>query len=103
MPWNTIDMITMAPRSVDAGDYQGRELQQHQHTQDQMAAQVQANVEQKATQTVETQRSETEEYDMDDGGNRGASGGGSRQRKKKDKKDEAPMAPKSDSQFDIMI
>ncbi len=102
MPWNTVDMMTMAPRSVEAGDYQGREIQQHQHAHDQAAAQVQANVEQKAQQTVETQRSETEEYDMDDGSSRGSYSGGGRKKKEK-KKDEAPMAPKSDSKFDIMI
>ena len=102
MPWNTVDLMTMAPRSVEAGDYQGREIQQHQHANDQMAAQVQENVTQKAQQTVETQRSETEEYDMEDGSSRG-SYSGSRRKKKEKKKDEAPMAPKSDSKFDIMI
>lgn len=104
MPWNTVDIMTMAPRSLEAGDLQGRELQQHQHVLDQSAAQVQENIEQRAQQTVETQRSETEEYDMDEGGGgAGAYNGGSRRRKKEKKKDEAPMAPKSDSKFDIMI
>ena len=51
---------------------------------------------------METQRSETEEYDMDDGSSRGSYSGGGRKKKEK-KKDEAPMAPKSDSKFDIMI
>ncbi len=104
MPWNTVDMMTMAPRSVEAGDYQGREISQHQHAQDQMAAQVQANVDQRAHQTTEAQRSETEEYDMDDGASKGAyAGSGNRKKKEEKKKDEAPMAPKSDSMFDIMI
>lgn len=102
MPWNTVDLMTMAPRSVEAGDYQGREISQHQHAQDQMAAQVQANVDQRAHQTTETQRSETEEYDMDDGSSKGSYSGGGRKKKEK-KKDEAPMAPKSDSIFDITI
>ena len=102
MPWNTVDMMTMAPRSVEAGDYQGREISQHQHANDQMAAQVQANVDQRAHQTTEAQRSETEEYDMEDGASRGSYSGGNRKKKEK-KKDEAPMAPKSDSMFDIMI
>ena len=101
MPWNTLDMITMAPRSVEAGDFQGREHLQHQNVHDQEAATVQQNVEQRARQTVETQRSETEEYDMDEGGGNG--GYQNNRRKKKEKKDEAPMAPKSDSAFDIMI
>lgn len=102
MPWNTVDMITMAPRSLEAGEMQGKEIHQNQHAHDQAAAQVQQNVEQRANQTVETQKSDTEEYDYDDGGGRGGAYGGSDKRKKK-KKDEAPMAPKSDSQFDIMI
>ena len=51
---------------------------------EQAAAQVQTNVDQRAHQTTEAQRSETEEYDMDDGQSRG-SYSGSRNRKKKDK------------------
>ena len=102
MPWNTVDLMTMAPRSVEAGDYQGREISQHQHAQDQMAAQVQQNTDQRAHMTTEAQRTETEEYDMDDGQSRGSYGGGNRKKKEK-KKDEAPMAPKSDSKFDITI
>ena len=103
MPWNTVDMVTMAPRSVDAGDFQGREISQHQHAHEQAAAQVQTNVDQRAHQTTEAQRSETEEYDMDDGQSRGSYSGSRNQKKKEEKKDEAPMAPKSDSLFDITI
>ncbi|HAK58058.1 MAG TPA: hypothetical protein DCP06_03670 [Lachnospiraceae bacterium] len=103
MPWNTVDMITLGARAVEAGDYQGREQTAIQHAQDQNAAQVQQNVEQRAQQTVETQPSDTEEYDMDEGGGRGAAGSGGRNRKKKEKEKEAPMAPRSDSKFDIMI
>ncbi len=102
MPWNNVDMITMPNRAVEAGDYAGREIAQHQHANDQAAAAVQQNVQQKAQQTVETQRSETEEYDMDQGSGRGAYQ--QNRRKKKEKKDdEAPMAPKSNSMFDIMV
>lgn len=103
MPWNTVDMITLGARAVEAGDYQGREQAAIQHAQDQNAAQVQQNVTQRAQQTVETQPSDTEEYDMDEGGGRGAAGSGGRNRKKKEKEKEAPMAPRSDSKFDIMI
>ncbi|MCR4605444.1 MAG: hypothetical protein K5639_05540 [Eubacterium sp.] len=102
MPWNTVDMLTMMPRAAEAGDYAGREMAGHQHVHDSAAAAVQQNVEQKAVQTVETQKSETEEYDMDQGGGRGAYQQ-NRKHKKEEKKDEAPMAPKSDSMFDIMI
>ena len=98
MPWNNVDMITMPNRAVEAGDYAGREIAQHQHANDQAAAAVQ----QKAQQTVEKQRSETKEYDMDQGSGRGAYQ--QNRRKKKEKKDdEAPMAPKSNSMFDIMV
>ena len=103
MPWNTVDMLTMVPRAAEAGDIAGREVTAHRHAEDQAAASVQQNVEQKAQAPVEAQRSETEEYDMDQGSGNGAGGSSGRRKKKEKKNDEAPMAPKSDSMFDIMI
>lgn len=100
---NSIDVKTMLPRTAEAADLQGRETSQSQHAAEQPAVQFQQQVQREANQTVETQKSETEEYDTDDaGGGRGASAQ-SRNRKKKQKKDEAPMAPRSDSSFDIFI
>ena len=99
---NSIDITTMLPRTAEAADLQGRENSQLQHAMDQHAVQFQNLTKQEARQTVETQKSETEEFDMDESS--GGGGAGSRNsRKKKKQEKEAPMAPRSDSSFDIMV
>lgn len=99
---NSIDMNTMLPRTAEAADLQGREINQQQHATDQNAIQFQNLTQQEATHTVETQQSETDEYDMEgSGGRSGGRSGSSRKRKKQEK--EVPMAPRSDSSFDIMV
>ena len=99
---NSIDITTMLPRTAEAADLQGREDSQLQHAMDQHAVQFQNLTRQEATQTVEAQKSETEEYDMD--GSSGGAGARSRNSKKKKKQEkEAPMAPRSDSSVDIMV
>lgn len=101
MSLNSIDFVTMLPRTAEAANLQGREMNQLQHAAEQTAVQFQQKNVQEAKQTVETQKSETEEYDMD-----GSSGGTSQQKnakKRKKEKNEAPMAPRSNSSFDIMI
>lgn len=59
------------------------------------------SVEQNSKRTVETKKSETEEYSFEGSG----SGAYSRNKKKKKKNEskEPPMAPRSDSSFDIMV
>lgn len=99
---NSIDATTMLPRTVEAADLQGREINQNQHALDQNAVQFQKDVEQMAQRPVEAQKTETQEYEMDDGGGNGK-GASSNRRKKEKKKKEAPIAPRSDSSFDIMI
>ena len=61
---NSIDITTMLPRTAEAADLQGREDSQLQHAMDQHAVQFQNLTRQEATQTVEAQKSETEEYDL---------------------------------------
>ena len=100
---NSIDITTMLPRTAEAADLQGRENSQIQHATDQPAIQFQNMTKQEAAQTVESQKSETEEYDMDDSSSGGAGGGARKRGKKKKDERQAPMAPRSDSSFDIMI
>ena len=100
---NSIDVKTMLPRTAEAADIQGREANQTQHAAEQPAVQFQRQVERQAQQTMETQQSETEEYDMDDTGEGKGAFARGRNRKKKQKKDEAPMAPRSDSSFDVFV
>ncbi len=100
MPISGIDLSTLAPRSAEASNLVGREQHQLQHVMDNGAAQVSKNVEERSQKTVETEKSDTEEYRFDgSGGNRYHEGKG--KRKKKDA--EPPKAPRSDSSFDIMI
>jgi hypothetical protein len=100
MAVNSIDATTMLPRTVEAAQLQGREQNQIQHALDQPAIQFQQKTEQEARQTIESQKSETDEYDLDEGGKH--DGRGKRKKKKKEQK-EAPVAPRSDSSFDIMV
>ncbi len=100
MSLNSIDFMTMLPRTSNAADVQGREVSQTQSAASQTAIQFENRIQHEAQQTTETNKSETENYDRDGssrGGTRNSSG------KKKEKKKEAPMAPRSNSSFDIMI
>lgn len=100
---NSIDFNTMLPRTAEAADMQGRELSQTQHSAEQPGIQFQQRTEQEARQTVETAKSETEEYDAEKQGN-GKGYSGNRHRKKKEEEQKsAPMAPRSNSSFDIMV
>ena len=63
MSMGSIDAVTMAPRTLNAADPQGRELNQNQHIYDQNGIQFQQEVRRERRQTVETQESETKDYD----------------------------------------
>lgn len=101
MAYGSIDFTTMLPRTVEAAEVQGKEVNQQQRAADQPAVQFQQKTQQEAQQTVESQKSETEEYDLDGSGGGGANA--RQQKKKKKQQKEAPMAPRSNSSFDIMI
>lgn len=100
MPISSIDVSTIAPRSSEASSLVGKEQQQIQHTGDMSAANFQRNVEQQNQRPVEANKSE-KEYSFDGSGKNGYQG--SRKKKNKKQSEEAPMAPKSDSSFDITI
>lgn len=99
---NTIDSITMLPRTAEAAQVQGREQTMMQHASEQPGLQFQQKTEHQMRQTVESQKSETQEYDSKEGhgGSAGHRTGG---RRKKDTEREAPVAPRSSSIFDITI
>ena len=102
MALGPMDAITMLPRTVEAAEMQGKEMNQTQHAADQTAVQFQQRTEQEARQTVESQKSETEEYDLDGPPGGGGAGAGKKKKQKKGQK-EAPTAPRSNSSFDIMV
>lgn len=97
----SMDFVTMAPRSVEAAEMQGRDLAMSQNAENSAATQMQKNTELKNQQTVETQKSETEDLDENGSGNSAYSS--NQKNKKKEKENKAPVAPRSNSAFDIMI
>lgn len=101
MPIGTIDVATMMPRTINAAEVQGKEINQTQHIGEQNAVQFQRETVQQSQQTVETQESETNDYDG--GGNGSGGSNGQARKKKKDEKQGQKMAPRSNSSFDIMI
>lgn len=101
MSISSIDASTIAPRSSEASGIIGREQHQFQHMGETAAASFEKNVEQQSQRTTEANKSGKEEYRFDGSGKNKYSGG--RNKKKKKQPEEAPMAPKSDSSFDIMI
>lgn len=101
MPISAIDASTVAPRSAEASGIVGKEQQQLQHVNENSAVNFAENTEQNNHRAVETEKSENKEYRFDGSGGNGYRGSG-RNKKKKDSK-EVPMAPRSDSSFDIMI
>lgn len=103
MAMNSIDQLTMLPRTVEAAQIQGREQNQMQNAVDQPALMFQQKTQQEARKTVEMQKSDAEEYDMEDGGGGGGNAGARKRKKQKKDIREAPVAPRSDSSFDIMI
>lgn len=102
MSIGSIDAVTLMPRLMGAAETQGKEMNQNQHIVDQNAVQFQQNTEQEMRQTVETQESETEDYD---GGGSGGKAGGqsSSKRKKRESPKGQKLAPRSSSSFDIMV
>lgn len=99
---NSIDLQTVLPRTIEAADLQGREINQQQHAAAQTAVAFQDEQAQEARQTNEIRETDANDYDLDKSP-QGNGNGNSSENKKKKKKDDGPMAPKSDSIFDIMI
>ena len=85
---NSLDAITMLPRTAEAADIQGRENQLMEHAALQPGSQFQEKVKRNQRQAVETQNSEK----MHDG-----------MKKRKKKEEKAPEAPRRTSGFDITI
>lgn len=101
MPISSIDISTIAPRSSEASTIAGKEQNQLQHMEQSGQVNFQKSVEQQGQRTVETKKSDAEEYSFEGSGQNGYEG--NRKKKKKKSSEEPPMAPRSDSSFDIMI
>ena len=98
MSMGSIDAVTMAPRTLNAADAQGR---QNQHIYDQNGIQFQQEVRRERRQTVETQESETKDYDKKGNGKGTGAKNSSKKKQKQEKKER--LAPRSTGSFDITI
>lgn len=105
MPITRLDMISMAPKTQEAGAYKQQEVQHPANQQQQIAGTVQQQARTQETRTVRSNKTENEEqkYDAKERG-KGAYGGSSGQRKKEEeKKEEERRMRMRGSTFDITV
>ena len=104
MPITRLDMISMAPKTQEAGTYKQQEIQHANSQQQNAAGAVQQQARQNETQTVRSGKTENEEqkYDAKDRG-KGAYGGSSGKKKEQEKKEEEQRMRMRGSTFDITV
>lgn len=104
MPITRLDMISMAPKTQEAGAYKQQEVQHPMTQQHNIAGTVQQQARMNETQTVRSNKTENEEqkYDAKERG-KGAYGGSSEKRKEQEKKEEEQRMKMRGSTFDITI
>lgn len=104
MPITRLDMISMAPKTQEAGAYKQQETQHANTQQHSIAGTVQQQARQQETQTVRSNKTENEEqkYDAKERG-KGAYGGSSGKKKEQEKKEEEQRMRMRGSTFDITV
>lgn len=104
MPITRLDMISMAPKTQEAGAYKNQEVRHPNTQQHNIAGAVQQQARQQETQTVRSNKTENEEqkYDAKERG-KGAYEGSSGQKKEQEKKDEEQRRIMRGSTFDITV
>ena len=104
MPITRLDMISMAPKTQEAGTYKQQEVQHPATQQHNIAGTVQQQARQQETQTVRSNKTENEEqkYDAKERG-KGSYSGSSGQRKEQEKKEEEQRMRMRGSTFDITV
>lgn len=105
MPITRLDMISMAPKTQEAGAYKQQEIQHPANQQQTIAGTVQQQARMQETQTVRSNKTENEEqkYDAKERG-KGAYGGSSGQKKKEEeRKEEEQRMRMRGSTFDITV
>ncbi|MBQ8798233.1 MAG: hypothetical protein IJZ55_01555 [Lachnospiraceae bacterium] len=104
MPITRLDMISMAPKTQEAGAYKQQEVQHPTTQQHNIAGTVQQQARMQETQTVRSNKTENEEqkYDAKERG-KGAYGGSSGKKKEQEKKEKEQRMKMRGSTFDITI
>lgn len=104
MPITRLDMISMAPKTQEAGTYKQQEVWHTTTQQQNIAGAVQQQVRKQETQTVRSNKTENEEqkYDAKERG-KGSYGGSSGRKKEQEKEKEAQRVRMRGSTFDITV
>lgn len=104
MPITRLDMISMAPKTQEAGAYKQQEVQHPINQQHNIAGTVQQQARLQETRTTQSNRTENEEqkYDAKERG-KGAYQGSSKERKEQEKKEEEQRMRMRGSTFDITV
>lgn len=104
MPITRLDMISMAPKTQEAGTYKQQEMQHPNTQQHNIISTVQQQARQQETQTVRSNKTENEEqkYDAKERG-KGAHGGSSGKKREQQKKEEEQRMKMRGSTFDITV
>lgn len=106
MPITRLDMISMAPKTQEAGVYKQQEVQHPANQQQAIAGTVQQQARQNETQTVRSNKTENEEqkYDAKERG-KGTYGGfsGSGKDREQEEKEEEQRRRMRGSTFDITV
>ncbi len=104
MPITRLDMVSMAPKTQEAGTYKQQEMQHPANQQQTIAGMVQQQARQNETQTVRSNKTENEEqkYDARERG-KGAYGGSAGKKKEQEKKEEKQRMKMRGSTFDITV
>ena len=99
-----LDMVSMAPKTQEAGTYKQQEIQHPTTQQHNIAGTVQQQARQQETQTVRSGKTENEEqkYDAKERG-KGAYEGSSDKKKEQEKKEEEQRMRMRGSTFDITV
>ncbi len=104
MPITRLDMISMAPKTQEAGAYKNQEVRHPSNQQQNIVGTVQQQARQQETQTVRSNKTENEEqkYDAKERG-KGAYGGSSGNKKEQEEKEEEQRRIMRGSTFDITV
>lgn len=101
MPLTRLDMVSMAPKTQEAGTYKHNELQQNVNQQSNIVQTVQQQARQNETQTVRSSKTENE-ADAKHGGN-GSYSSSSGKKKEEQEKEEEQRKIMRGSTFDITV
>lgn len=101
MPLTRLDMISMAPKTTEAGVYKHNEMQQNVNQQSNIVQTVQQQARANETQTVKSNKTETDP-DAKNSGN-GSYGGSSGKKKEEKEKVEEQRRIMRGSTFDITV